>query len=76
MTWLELGFEKERWTEARRQTPFSVRLLSPKDTMTNVDSVLKSKNITKLTKIRLVKAMVFPVVMYRCGSWTIKKTEH
>ena len=46
MTWLELGFEKERWTEARRQTPFSVRLLSPKDTMTNVDSILKSKNIT------------------------------
>ena len=43
--------------------------------MTNLDSVLKSKNITLLTKVRIVKAMVFPVVMYRCGSWTIKKAE-
>ena len=44
-------------------------------TMTNLDSVLKSRDITLPTKIRLVKAIVFPVVMYGCESWTIKKTE-
>ena len=44
--------------------------------MTNLDSVLKSKGITLLTKIHVVKAMVFPVVMYGCESWTIKKAEH
>ena len=44
--------------------------------MTNLDSILKSKDITFQTKGHLVKAMVFPVVMYRCESWTIKKTEH
>ena len=43
--------------------------------MTNLDSILKSRNITLPTKVRLDKAMVFPVVMYRCESWTIKKTE-
>ena len=43
--------------------------------MTNLDNVLKSRDITLLTKVRLVKAMVFPVVMYGCKSWTIKKTE-
>ena len=42
----------------------------------NLDSILKSRGITLLTKIRLVKAMVFPVFMYRCKSWTIKKAEH
>ena len=44
--------------------------------MTNLDSILKSRNITLLTKVHLVKAMVFPVVMYGCESWTIKKAEH
>ena len=44
--------------------------------MTNPDSILKSKDITLSTKVRLVKAMVFPVVMYGCESWTIKKAEH
>ena len=44
--------------------------------MTNLDSILKSRDITLQTKVRLVKAMVFPVVMYRCESWTIKKAEH
>ena len=44
--------------------------------MTNPDSILKSIDITLLTKVRLVKAMVFPVVMYGCESWTIKKTEY
>ena len=43
---------------------------------TNLDSILKSRNITFLTKVRVVKAMVFPVVMYGCESWTIKKAEH
>ena len=43
--------------------------------MTNLDSILKSRDITRPTKVRLVKAMVFPVVMYECESWTVKKTE-
>ena len=43
--------------------------------MTNLDSVLKSRGITLLTKVHIVKAMVFPVIMYRCESWTIKKAE-
>ena len=44
--------------------------------MTNIDSILKSRDITLSTKVHLVKAMVFPVVMYACESWTIKKNEH
>ena len=44
--------------------------------MTNLDSILKSRDITFPTKVRLVKAMVFPVVMYGCESWTVKKAEH
>ena len=51
------------------------RLLLGRKVMTNLDSILKSRVITLSTKIRLVKAMVFPVVMYGCESWTIKKTE-
>ena len=43
--------------------------------MTNLDSILKSRDITLLTKVHLVKAMVFPVVMHRCESWTIKKAD-
>ena len=50
-------------------------LLGRKD-MTNLDSILKSRDITLPTKVRLVKAMVFPVVVYGCESWTIKKAEH
>ena len=50
-------------------------LLLGRKTMTNLDSVLKSRNITLPTKVPIVKAMVFPVVMYGCESWTIKKTE-
>jgi len=52
------------------------RLLLGRKVMTNVDSILKSRDITLPKKVRLVKAMVFPVVMYRCESWTIKKAEH
>ena len=51
-------------------------LLLGRKVMTNLDSILKSRVITLLTKVRLVKAMVFPVVMYGCESWTIKKAEH
>ena len=51
-------------------------LLLGRKAMTNLDSILKSRNITLLTKARLVKAMFFPVVMYGCESWTIKKVEH
>ena len=52
------------------------RLLLGRKAMTNVDSILKSRDTTLLTKVHLVKAMVFPVVMYGCESWTIKKAEH
>ena len=51
-------------------------LLLGRKAMTNLDSVLKSRDITLLTKVHLVKAMVFPVIMYGCEGWTIKKTEH
>ena len=52
------------------------RLLFGRKVMTNLDSMLKSRDITLPIKVCLVKAMVFPVVMYRCESWTIKKAEH
>ena len=51
-------------------------LLLGRQVMTNLESILKSRDITLPTKIYLVKAMVFPVVMYGCESWTIKKAEH
>ena len=51
------------------------RLLLGTKVMTNLDSIFKSRDVTLSTKIRLVKAMVFPVVMYGCESWTIKKAE-
>ena len=51
-------------------------LLLGRKPMTNLDSILKSRDITLLTKVHLVKAMVFPVVTYGCESWTIKKSEH
>ena len=50
-------------------------LLLERKVMTNVDSILRSRDITLPTKVHLVKAMIFPVVMYRCESWTIKKAE-
>ena len=52
------------------------RLLLERKVMFNLDSILKSRDITLSSKIHLVKAMVFPVVMYGCDSWTIKKAEH
>ena len=52
------------------------RLLLGRKVMTNLDSIFRSRDITLPTKVRLVKAMVFPVVMYGCESWTVKKAEH
>ena len=52
------------------------RLLLGRKVMTNLDSIFKSRDITLPTKVHLIKAMVFPVVMYRSESWTIKKAEH
>ena len=52
------------------------RLIRRWKVMTNLDSMLKSRDITLPTKVRLVKAMIFPVVMYGCESWTIKRAEH
>ena len=51
-------------------------LLLGRKTMTNLDSVLKSRDITLPTKVHIVKTMVFPVVMYGCETWTVKKAEH
>ena len=52
------------------------RLLLGRRVMTNLDSIFKSRDITLLTKVYLVKALVFPVVMYVCENWTVKKAEH
>ena len=52
------------------------QLLLRRKLMTNLDSIFKNRNITLATKVRLVSDMVFPVVMYGCESWTVKKTEH
>ena len=52
------------------------RLLLGRKVMTNLDSMLKNRDITLPTKVHLVKAMVFPIVMYGCESWTVKKAEH
>ena len=52
------------------------RLLLGRKVMTNLDSLFKSRDVTLPTKVHLVKAMVFPVVMYGCESWTVKKAEH
>ena len=51
------------------------RLLLGRKVMTNLDSIFKNRDIALLTKVRLIKAMVFPVVMYGCDSWTVKKVE-
>ena len=51
-------------------------LLLGRKAMTNLDSILKSRDITLPTKVHIIKAMAFPVVMYRCENWTIKKAEH
>jgi len=63
-------------TDGNCNHEIKTRLLRGIKTMTNLDSILKSRDITLPTKVHLVKAMVFPVVMYGCESWTIKKAEH
>ena len=64
------GDEFKRGHEIKRS------LLFGRKVMTNLDSIFKSRDITLSTKVRLVKAMVFPVVMYGCERWTVKKAEH
>ena len=67
------------WAPKSLQTVIAAmkrHLLLERKAMTNLDSILKSRDITLPTKVHLVKAMVFPVVMYRCESWTLKKAEH
>ena len=66
----EITADDDRSHEIKRH------LLLGRKTMTNLDSILKSRDITLLPKFHLVKAMVFPIVMYGCESWTIKKGEH
>ena len=61
--------------EGDRSHEIKRRLLLGRKTMTNLDSILKSRDITLPTKVHLVKAMVFPVVMYGCETWTVKKAE-
>ena len=68
-----LGFKITADGECSHET--KRRLLLGRKVMTNLDTILKSRDITLPTKVHLVKAMVFPVVMYGCGSWTIKKAE-
>ena len=67
---LFLGFKVTVDGEIKRH------LLLGRKAMTNLDSVLKSRHITLLTKVHILKAMVFPAIMYRCESWTIKEAEH
>ena len=75
----------DRWGNSRNSVrlflgaPKSLQMVTEAmklEVMTNLDSILKSRDTTLPTKVRLVKAMVFPVVMYACESWTIKKNEH
>jgi len=69
-----LGLQKSLWTVTAAMKLRHV--LNGRKPMTNLDSTLKSKDITLPTKAHIVKAMVFPVVMHGCESWTIKKAEH
>ena len=64
------------YTVSSIQSAKTRHLLLGRKVMTNLDSILKSRDITLPTKVHLVKAMVFPVVMYGCESWTVKKAEH
>ena len=81
----ELVMDREAWRAAihgvakswtRLSHEIKRRLLLGRKVMTNLDRICKSRDITLPTKVRLVKAMVFPVVMYGCESWTVKKAEH
>ena len=75
--WLILFFEGSKITaDGDWSHEIKIHLLLGRKFMTNLDNILKSRGITLSTKVHLVKAMVFPVVMYGCESWTIKKAEH
>ena len=74
--WLTLFFWAPKSLQMDCSHEIKRRLLLGRKVMTNLDSILKSNDITLPTKVCLVKAMVFPVVMYGCESWTIKKAEH
>ena len=75
--WLTLFFGGPQFTaDSNRSHEIKRCLLLGRKAMTNLDSILKSRDITLSTKVHLFKAMVFPVVMYGCESWTIKKAEH
>ena len=66
----------QNYSDGDRSHEIKRHLLLGRKVMTNLDSILKSRDIALPTKVRLVKAMVFPVVRYGCESWTVKKTEH
>ena len=70
-----LGAPKSLWM-VNVVRKFKRCLILGRKAMTNLDNILKNKDITLLTNVNLVKVMVFPVVMYRCANWTIKKAEH
>ena len=73
----ELVIDREAWCAAiHRVAKRHLELLPGRKVTTNLDSILKSRDITLPTKVCLVKAMVFPVVIYGCESWTMKKAEH
>ena len=68
--------ERRKVSDEIKSDEIKRHLLLGRKVMTNLDSILKSRDTTLLTKLCLVKAMVFPVVMYGCQNWTIKKAEH
>ena len=74
--WLTLFFGSKLTADGDCSREIKRRLLLGRKAMTNLDGILKSRDITLPTNVRLVKAVVFPVVMYGCKSWTIKKAEH
>ena len=73
---LGVFFEQKTTADSDCSHEIRRRLLLGRKAMTNLDSVLKSRDVTLLTKVRIVKGMVFPVVTYGCESWTVKKAEH
>ena len=75
MQWLTLFLGPQNTAYDDSSHEIKRHLLLGRKTMTNLDSILKSRDITLLTNVHLVNAMVFPVVMYGCESWTIKKAE-
>ena len=74
--WLTIVLASKITADGDGSHEIKKRLLLERKVMTNLDSILRSRDITLPTKVHLVKAMVFPVVMYGCESWTIRKAEH